>query len=120
MNRRVVLFHLREAAEELNRTVEELARSTRYTEESLEVAMGHLYHHLNTAWNGRNQTDKQDFECTNRDFNRFRRFPKEREFVYLDVKLGRKQAAKRNRRRARRRPVRKSGKGIHRGAARPP
>jgi hypothetical protein len=110
MNRRVVLFHLREAADELNRTVEELARDSRYTEESLEIAMGHTYHHLNTAWNGRNQTDKRHRECTDRDFNRFRKFPKEREFAYLDVAI-KGEAAPPNRRPARRRSIRRSQKG---------
>lgn len=111
MNRRVVLFHSREAAEELNRTVEELARDPRYTEKSLEVAMGHAYHHLNTAWNGRNQTDKQAQECTDCDFNRFRKFPKEREFVCLDVTSEGEPIAAPNRRPARPRPIRRSRKG---------
>lgn len=111
MNRRAVLFHLREAAEELNRTVEELAGDPRYAEESLEVAMGHMYHHLNTAWNGRHQTDKQHRECTDRDFNRFRRFPKEREFVYLNVTLKGEPAAAPNRRPARRGQVRSRRNG---------
>jgi hypothetical protein len=110
MNHRVVLFHLREAAEELNRTIEELARNRKYSGEALEVAMGHAYHHLNTAWNGRNQTDKQFRDCTDRDFNRFRRFPKETEFIYLDA-LESEPAAAPNRRRARRRPIPKLRKG---------
>jgi hypothetical protein len=45
--------------------------------------MGHLYHHLNTAWNGRDQTDEQHRRCTDEDFARFRKFPKEEE-LYLD------------------------------------
>lgn len=110
MNRRVVLFHLREAAEELNRTVEELARDPRFSEESLEIAMGHTYHHLNTAWNGRNQTDRQFQDCTDRDFNRFRRFPEEAEFVYLDTQESEPAVAP-NRRPARRRSARRSRKG---------
>jgi hypothetical protein len=111
MNHRVVLFHLREAAEELNRMVEELSQDSRYTEESLEVAMGHMYHHLNSAWNGRNQTSKQHRECTDSDFNRFRKFPKEQEFLYLDVTLEGEPAAQPNRHPARRRPTRRSPKG---------
>src|SRR3954465_11451539 len=98
MNHRVVLFHLREAAEELNRTTKEIARDPRYEETSLEAAIGHAYHHLNTAWNGRKQTDKQFRDCTDRDFNRFRKFPKEKEFVYLNATLGGKTAAAANRR----------------------
>lgn len=110
MNHRAVLFHLREAAEELNRLVEELALDRRYGEDSLEAAMGHMYHHLNTAWNGRNQTDKQDRDCTDRDFNRFRKFPKETEFIYLDVTLNSDRAAAPTRRPARFRSTRSSRK----------
>jgi len=83
MNRHVVLFHLREAAEQLNETIQSLASSEDYANEEFQVQMGHIYHHLNTAWNGRDQTDEQFQKCTDEDFARFRRFPKEEEFVYL-------------------------------------
>jgi len=110
MNRRVVLFHLREAAEELNRTVLQLARDQEFSEDSLQVAMGHAYHHLNTAWNGRNQTDEQFRECTDGDFNRFRKFPPEAEFLYLDTGESEPVAAP-NRRRTKSRPIRGGRKG---------
>jgi hypothetical protein len=87
MNHQAVIFHLREVAEELNKTVKDLEPDKMYDKESLEVAMGHIYHHLNTAWNGRNQTNKQFRECTNQNFARFRKFPKESDFVYLSVKV---------------------------------
>ena len=83
MNRNVVLFHLREAAEQLKKTIQGLESAADYGPEEFEVEMGHLYHHLNTAWNGRNQTDKQFQKGTQKDFDRFRKFPKEKEFVYL-------------------------------------
>jgi hypothetical protein len=85
MNRQVVLFHLKEAAEELEKTIEEMAENPKFSEVEFGIAMGHAYHHLNTAWNGRNQTNKQFSACTERDFDRFRRFPKEAEFIYLDA-----------------------------------
>jgi hypothetical protein len=85
MNHQAIIFHLREAAEELNKTVKNLEQDEMYDKESLEVAMGHIYHHLNTAWNGRNQTDKQFRESTGQDFARFRKFPKENDFAYLIV-----------------------------------
>ena len=84
MNRSVVLFHLREAAEQLNETIQSLASGGEYGAEEFQVEMGHLYHHLNRAWNGRDQTDEQFQKCTDEDFARFRRFPKEDEFVYLE------------------------------------
>jgi hypothetical protein len=84
MNRSVVLFHLREAAEQLNNTMQNLTSDQGYGAEEFQIEMGHLYHHLNTAWNGRDQTDEQHRKCTDEDFARFRRFPKEKEFVYLE------------------------------------
>jgi hypothetical protein len=79
MNKRVVSFHLREASEELNRTLAEVEGGDEYDVEELRVAMGHLYHHLNTAWNGRDQTDEQFKKCTDKDFQQFRKFPTEAE-----------------------------------------
>lgn len=83
MNRNVVLFHLREAAEQLNETIQELESNLDYGKEELQVQLAHLYHHLNTAWNGRDQTDAQFEKCTDEDFERFRRFPLESE-LFLD------------------------------------
>ncbi len=79
MNRSVVLFHLREAAEQLNRTIQSLAGDRDYGTEEFQVEMGHLYSHLNTAWNGRDQSDEQFEKCTDQDFERFRKFPNESE-----------------------------------------
>jgi hypothetical protein len=42
MNRYAVLFHLREAAEELSKMVSEIEQKRSYSEAALEVAMGHL------------------------------------------------------------------------------
>jgi len=83
MNKYVVLIHLKKALEELQRTVHALEQGNSYDRENLEVAMGHLYHHLNTAWNGQNQSDEQFRKCSEEDFARFRKFPSESEFMYL-------------------------------------
>jgi hypothetical protein len=83
MNRNVIVFHLQEAAEQLNETIRNLSSNQQYGAEEFEVEMGHLYHHLNTAWNGRERTNEQFNKCTDEDFARFRKFPKEEEFAYL-------------------------------------
>ena len=83
MNRAVVLFHLREAVEQLKETIQNLENSGDYGKEEFQVDMGHLYHHLNTAWNGRDQTDAQHAQCTDEDFKRFRRFPVESELFLV-------------------------------------
>ena len=83
MNLDPVLFHLREAKEELDRTITEMASDPKYDFAAFQVSMSHLYHHLNTAWNGRDQTDAEFEECTDETFKRFRRFPRESE-VFLE------------------------------------
>jgi hypothetical protein len=75
MNRDIVLFHLREAAGQLGETIQRLSSDQEYDAEEFQVEIGHLYHHLNTAWNGRDQTDEQHRRCTDKDFARFRKFP---------------------------------------------
>ena len=77
MNRSVVLFHPREASEQLDKTIKGLTSQSDYGAEEFLVEMSHLYHHLNTAWNGRDQTDEQFKQCTGEDFYRFRKFPTE-------------------------------------------
>ena len=83
MNRNVVLFHLREAAQQLNETIQSLASDGAYGAEEFQVEMGHLYHHVNTAWNGRHQTEEQFRKCTDADFAQFRKFPNQSE-LFLD------------------------------------
>lgn len=83
MNKDAVLFHLREAAEDLNEKIKEFEQDPDFDKTGLQLALGHIYHHLNTAWNGRDQTEEQFRECTDTDFDRFRRFPKEKDFADL-------------------------------------
>jgi hypothetical protein len=77
MNRQAVIFHLREAKEQLDELLSEMESEPSYDSAELQVAMSHLYHHLNTAWNGRDQTDEQFKKCAQRDFNAWRKFPRE-------------------------------------------
>ena len=75
MNRDNVLFHLQEAAEELNRTVAEFEQNPQFSEPELLVAMQHLYHHLNTAWNSRAVDAGRLERATDQDFNRWSAYP---------------------------------------------
>jgi hypothetical protein len=78
MNKEIILFHLEEASEELERTIRELKEKDPYDFEEFQVAMGHLYHHLNTAWNDRNCTDEEHRKSSK--FNKWRNFPVESDF----------------------------------------
>jgi hypothetical protein len=81
MNREHTLFHLREAAEELQRTIQEMDANPAYDYGEFLVAVQHLYHHLNTAWNARDESPERVATCSDADFLRWRQFPQ-------DIELG--------------------------------
>lgn len=75
MNKNWISFHLREALEELTRTIAAIETEPQYDEVEFGTAMGHLYNHLNTAWNSRNVDAKRTAECSDEDFYEWRAFP---------------------------------------------
>jgi hypothetical protein len=75
MNQSAIIFHLKEAKEELDQTIAELEASPDYDAAEFQVAMSHLYHHLNTAWNGREASADRHRECAQSDFDAWRKFP---------------------------------------------
>ncbi len=79
MNKRIILFHLKEALEELQLTVQSMEREPECDAADFQVAMGHLYHHLNTAWNGRACTDEEFKKCSDEHFYKWRKFPRNAE-----------------------------------------
>jgi hypothetical protein len=77
MNRQLVISNLREAAEELAGTIRELETTPDYGYGEFSVAMRHLYHHLNTAWNARDASAERAAMCSEEDFNAWRKFPED-------------------------------------------
>ena len=77
MNRSHVLFHLREAEEELSRTIREIEANETYGFGEFVVAIQHLYHHVNTAWNGKDATEQQATNPTDAEFARWNEFPRD-------------------------------------------
>ncbi len=73
MNTEFILFHLQDAKEELDNLIEEMLKQSDYSEGSLSAAMQHIYHHINTAWNGRNSLPNE--EETEEMFYKRRKFP---------------------------------------------
>jgi hypothetical protein len=74
MNKFWVLQNLREAQEELTRTIRQLESEPEYDEIEFQIALRHLYHHVNTAWNARN-VDDQTYGAFDADFDSWRLFP---------------------------------------------
>jgi hypothetical protein len=64
MNRDWVLFNLREAEEEIRRTISEIETVPDYGLGEFVVAMSHAYHHLNTAWNARDADSAAVEKCS--------------------------------------------------------
>jgi hypothetical protein len=75
MNREWVLYHLRQAHQELARTITGIDSDLEYDVEEFGVALAHVYHHVNTAWNSRDQPGARVRECTDADFSQWRQFP---------------------------------------------
>jgi hypothetical protein len=75
MNRKWILFHLKEAHEELRRTIEEFEKRSDYDVGEYFVAMMHLYHHLNTAWNSKDVSDEDARTSSDESFSKWRQFP---------------------------------------------
>lgn len=75
MNKEHVLFHLREAREELENMVREISSQPGFEFGEYVVGMSHLYHHINSAWNGRDATPEEVAECTQENFDAWRQMP---------------------------------------------
>jgi hypothetical protein len=41
----------------------------------MSLALRHAYHHLNTAWSSRDETDALVRECSEENFEKWRQFP---------------------------------------------
>ncbi len=77
------MFHLKEAKEELDRTIAEIECEPDYDTAALQVAISELYQHLNIAWNGRDAFAERHGECSQSDFMAWVRFPPEPD-LFLD------------------------------------
>lgn len=75
LNKSWVLFHLKEAKSSLEDMISEIESDLEYEYGNYVVDMGHIYHHLNTAWNSRSATKEQIEPGTDEDFNKWNKFP---------------------------------------------
>lgn len=75
MNSAFILFRLREANDEPDRRVREPEEGPDYDYGEFLVAMMHLYHRMNTAWNIRDVDTKRAQACAEDDSCRWCQFP---------------------------------------------
>jgi hypothetical protein len=81
MNKDYIIYNLKEAKAELESILEEIDEDTEYDEGVFLIAMKHLYHHVNTAWNSRDSTEKESTECSQKNFDKWRQFPND---IYME------------------------------------
>lgn len=82
MNKQYILLNLNEALEELQSTISELETKSDYDYGEYVVAMSHLYHHINTAWNARDTSESDSTECSEENFHKWRKFPSPDELLF--------------------------------------
>ena len=77
MNARFLLSNLEEAEEDLRKLVEQLKAGQEPSFEDFHVAMAHIYHHLNSAWNGRYISDAEWRDCTDENYDKWQKMPRD-------------------------------------------
>jgi hypothetical protein len=84
MNTRFIASNLKEAEQDLQRLTARAAAGEDISFEDFHVAMAHIYHHLNSAWNGRNITDAEWRECTDENYKKWESFPRDLPLIGAD------------------------------------
>ena len=72
LNKQWIIFHLQEAQEEILNTIEQLGSEPEYSETDFEIAVAHMYNHLNTAWNSRSVDNDRTANSSDHDFFEWR------------------------------------------------
>ena len=75
MNHEFILLNLREARETLSRTIGEVENRPDYGYAEFKVAITNLYHHINLAWNARDESVSAPAESSEEEFERWGQFP---------------------------------------------
>lgn len=74
-HREIILANISEAREQLE-AIEKSILDPEYDEVELKLDLEHAYHHLNYAWNTRNESDEALSEHSSSDFRKWSLFPK--------------------------------------------
>jgi hypothetical protein len=75
MNKDYVLYNLDEAQKALSEIIADMRSNRDYDYGAYIVDITHVYHHLNTAWNARDESKGATDRCSEADFYRWRQFP---------------------------------------------
>lgn len=75
MNERFIQSNVEEAHEELTKLLQHFASGEPLDFAGFHIAMAHAFHHLNSAWNGRNISDEDCREYTDETYAKLEAFP---------------------------------------------
>jgi hypothetical protein len=84
VNKPYILQNLKDAEEELRRTIADVESDSDYAYAEFLIAMSHLYHHINTAWNARDSHPADSTECSEENFNKWRAMPTSAELLLVE------------------------------------
>ncbi len=84
INWEIVSSNLAEAKEELDELVAGKAPEGTTRDVWFQIALQHIYHHLNFAWNVRHESTEKYANLTDEDFERWGRFPEDLKFEEED------------------------------------
>ena len=70
-------YNIKEALEELQKLYLKIENFTEFDEIDLQISLEQIYHHLNTSWNARYSSKKEAEECSEKNFEHWRKFPVE-------------------------------------------
>lgn len=75
MNHKIILYNIQEAREQLEE-IEKCLKDENLSEIALQIKLEHAYHHLNFAWNVRRVKTEKYRKLSNKNFNKWSKFPK--------------------------------------------
>lgn len=84
MNKEYILYHLKEAQEQLLESISGLESDPEYDIGEFLPDMSHLYHHINTAWNAREASEAAAANCSEADFNSWRKMPSSIDLLLME------------------------------------
>lgn len=90
LNWEIIRYDIAEAREQLEEIEKQIKEGKKISEGAFQVMLEHAYHHLNFAWNVRRVSTKKYANLSDKDFNKWSKFPKEMKASKLPIKRKRK------------------------------
>ena len=81
-NRYLRAQNLKEAKEQIEYILNNLASNPEYSEEEFKICLEHAYHHLNFAWNIKKVDEQRAEACSEDDFKKWSKYPRGEIFEY--------------------------------------